>query len=304
MISGKSASCGHRKILSIGVMAALLIGLMPAGGGWARANGASRVSGAFGSVTAQEGSHRRQALAAVKAVRRDSWKYLKVRGVRFDFIDQKNVRAGQALPSRGDDILFHWEFPPSTDISRQAEGALIGLIRHELGHQVFLRRVLPPGKRDSYGSDAPDWLDEAAAIVMETPQMKDQRRVVARMLAAQGKLLPLGDFLAMPHPEAKSAGDRPASASPNGTFAPQNPLQTLVFYSQCQVFTDFLISKTGEAAILRKLADTIGRNEDYVAFLVQEIAIEGGQSSIDDVNSMFLGWVRESTPPGGKGKIG
>ena len=300
MISGKSASRGHRKRVLIGVIAALLIGVMPAGGGWAQTQAALRVSGPFGSVTAQEGSHRRQAVAAVKAVRRESWKYLKVRGVKFQFVDQKSVRAGQALPPRPDEIPFHWQFPPSPDVSRQAEGALIGLLRHELGHQVFLRRVLVPSRRDGYGSDAPDWLDEAAAIVMETPEMKDQRRAMARMLAAQGKLLPLGDFLAMSHPEAKSGVDRLASASPNGTFVPKNPFQTLIFYSQCQVFTDFLISKTGEPDILRKLADAIGRNEDYVAVLVEEIAIGAGQNSLDEINSMFLSWVREHTPPGGK----
>lgn len=299
MISGKSVSRGLGTRVFIAGIAAVLLGAMPAAIGWAQAKAASRVSGPFGSVTADDNSHRRQALAAVRAVRRDSWKYLKVRGVKFQFEDQKSVRAGQAVPPGPDEIPFHWEFPPSPDVSRQAEGALIGLLRHELGHQVFLRRVLVPSSDGTYGSDAPDWLDEAAAIVMETPEMKDQRRAMARMLAAQGKLLPLGDFLAMSHPEAKSGVDRLASASPNGTFVPKNPFQTLIFYSQCQVFTDFLISKSGEPAILRKLADAIGRNEDYVALLMEEIAIGAGQHSLDEVNSMFLLWVREHTAPGG-----
>lgn len=188
MIWGKSASRGYWKILSIGVISAALVGLMPAGAGWARAKPAVRVSGPFGSVTVEESSHRMQALAAVKAVRHESWKYLTVRGVRFQFVDQKIIRAGQAFRSRADEISFPWEFPQSTHLSKEAEGVLISLLWHELGHQVFLRRVLPPGKRGGYGSDAPDWLDEAAAIVMETPEMKDQRRTIAASLATQGKL--------------------------------------------------------------------------------------------------------------------
>lgn len=108
----------------------------------------------------------------------------------------------------------------------------------------------------------------------------------------------------MPHPEARGGGDRLASTSPNKSIEPKNPLRTLILYSQCQIFTDFLISRTGETAILRKLVDKIGRNEDYLTMLVREIAIESGQDTIEDADSMFLRWVQAYAPPEGKAKIG
>lgn len=303
MIDAKPAS---RRLwpFCVGLMISLLSCLAASNVSGAEIPKAVRVSGPFGSITALDDGRARQVLAAVRAVRRDSRRFLGVRGVRFQFLDQDLARLGKPAPGRPDDIPFTWEFPKQGAQSNESSQFLIGLIRHELGHQVFLRRVLVPSSDGTYGSDAPDWLDEAAAIVMETPEMKDQRRAMARMLAAQGKLFPLGDFLAMSHPEAKSGVDRLASASSNGTFVPKNPFQTLIFYSQCQVFTDFLISKSGEPAILRKLADAIGRNEDYVALLMEELAIGAGQHSLDEINSMFLLWVREHTAPGGLEKIG
>lgn len=263
------------------------------GGTSAKADRLLVVSGSFGSVAAENANNRKLALEAVRSVRRDSRKYLMVSGVKFQFRDHDIAAQTKSLPIDVDAIPFSWKFPEGRDLSPEAEGVLIGLIRHELGHQVFLRRVLPPSQGGQYGSDAPDWLDESAAIVMESPRMKNDRRVLARLLARQNMLVPLSEFLVMRHPEAgKGAAQRLADV-PNAIFMSSDPARTLAFYSQCQAFTDFLLSKTGETDILRQLADAVARQEDYVDVVRRNLGISKSEDSMHVLNARFLSWVED-----------
>lgn len=264
------------------------------GGAAAHARGLFVVTGSFGSVAVRDADNRKLALAAVRGVRRDSRKYLKLSGIKFQFREHDIAPAGGSLPRDGPIIPFAWKFPDRAGRSPEAEEVLIGLIRHELGHQVFLRRVLPPSRGGQYGSIAPDWLDESAAILMESPGLKNDRRVLARILAQQNMLVPISDFLVMTHPEAgNGAAQRPAGV-PNAVFLPKEGARTLAFYSQCQAFTDFLLSNTGEIDILRQLADAIARQENYVDVIMSKLGINKAADPMSVLSARFLNWVAEN----------
>jgi hypothetical protein len=98
----------------------------------------------------------------------------------------------------------------SSDVrDRSAQDA--GVVAHELGHIWFRDwydggRPRQPGQRQ-YGSTAPDWLDETAAVLNENDYLTTQRRSgLADLLDAEGpRLRPLAEFLTMAHPTANAA---------------------------------------------------------------------------------------------------
>jgi hypothetical protein len=72
------------------------------------------------------------------------------------------------------------------------------IIPHELGHSVFhayTRFFDSTGRRDGYGSPAPDWLDEAPAVWMESRQRRAMR--LQRIVRSTPSLRTL---VTMPHP--------------------------------------------------------------------------------------------------------
>lgn len=48
-------------------------------------------------------------------------------------------------------------------------------VRHELGH-MWLKGICSTRQATDYGTPAPDWIDEAAAILMEGPEQMERRR--------------------------------------------------------------------------------------------------------------------------------
>lgn len=72
-------------------------------------------------------------------------------------------------------------------------------IRHEVAHLLFLNGVWPStrGRSTRYGGDAPDWLDEAAAVAAESEGLTDARRAAFRKAARASQLIPLGQVSVM-----------------------------------------------------------------------------------------------------------
>jgi hypothetical protein len=85
----------------------------------------------------------------------------------------------------------------------------LSALSHELGHKWFINRY-PHGDMvqtaHAYGGWAPDWLDESAAIAMESDNGKQGRRMRFSNLKPEARI-PLPEFLTMVHPAAKAGRD-------------------------------------------------------------------------------------------------
>jgi hypothetical protein len=85
----------------------------------------------------------------------------------------------------------------------------LSALSHELGHKWFIDRY-PNGDTaqtsHAYGGWAPDWLDESAAIAMESENGKQRRRMRFSNLEPEARI-PLPEFLTMVHPAAQAGRD-------------------------------------------------------------------------------------------------
>lgn len=137
-----------------------------------------------------------------------------------------------------------------------------------------------------YGSDAPDWLDEMAAVLAEDKVMSEGRRShFASMLdggdAARETPYALADYLGMEHPVLEQA-KRLSEAASNGNAANgarlmlvsgeeaakltagSNPIR---FYSQSRVFADFMIASSGDPAIFADIARSMRAGQNFEQWL-------------------------------------
>ena len=164
-----------------------------------------------------------------------------------------------------------------------------GMMPHELGH-LWTHKAFwnAPDNAEGeeaprhYGSPAPDWLDEAAGILLEDAPTTDQRRAHFKTLMAGGFvpavgagidapfLLDLEGFLSREHPglaraatgldTARASGGVAVAFTPAGQTAsgPPNGLETL-FYIQTRAFTDFLIQTSGRQTIIADITAALSQ---------------------------------------------
>ena len=171
-----------------------------------------------------------------------------------------------------------------------------GFVPHELGHQwfkqVFWRNS--PLPLDGYGSAAPDWLDEAAAILMEDEETTRYRRLEfwrlwgragsTESVASRGQLSDLSQMLARRHPAMV------LEASSGPILVPdQDPTDS--FYSQIRLFLDYLIERTGDPAILVPLTEALAGGIAFETWLSTNTA--GLPSSVEAMQEAWSAWLRE-----------
>lgn len=174
---------------------------------------------------------------------------------------------------------------------------LEGALQHEIGHQLFIHAYFG-GEREAAPSDAaiygaagaPDWLDEAAAILTEDAAMAEARRAAfARQVGEAGlsSLTPLAEYLTMAHPGMASAEvaalvERQAAAAggePSATEAAVivvddlDPAQRAgleaegKFYATTRVFADFLLHASDDPSVFGKLAQAANQQREMSAWL-------------------------------------
>lgn len=194
-----------------------------------------------------------------------------------------------------------------------------GMMPHELGHLLFTAAFWPddrsaPGQRPKhYGGPGPDWLDEAAAIVMEDAPTAELRRTQFRDLMrgetvasigpidARPILTDLPGLLDKPHPGLARLQDPnfrppappvPGGASVGVNYRPatggQRPdaLDT-VFYIQIRVFIDYLIETTGRPGVLADIARAAAAGRSMADWLAADGAALGLPASVEALNQ---GW--------------
>ena len=161
-----------------------------------------------------------------------------------------------------------------------------GAIPHELGHAWYRQAYWPnaPHSRDHYGSPGLDWMDEMAAVLMESDplfaQRIDQFADRYRKLRAAGAsaspdiLIDLPSYFVSTHPAAASVKallDKEGLASPT---AKQPGVRVLVgaeaakvggdavrYYQQAAVVSQYLVERTGDPAVFARIGAAFGRGE-------------------------------------------
>ena len=171
------------------------------------------------------------------------------------------------------------------------------ILAHEIGHAMFVATLMPASRPFQYGGDAPDWLDEAVALVMEPPGSLDRRRARFRALAQAGRVPALSHIAVMEHPIFASARLRAAIGALHER-PPAHPVAMALsiddlgvkpedvgdFYALSLGVADFLIALSGDEAALglvaRDIRDT-GAADGWMA------RFEGGGALLD---ARFAAW--------------
>ncbi|WP_231679470.1 MULTISPECIES: hypothetical protein [unclassified Citromicrobium] len=186
-----------------------------------------------------------------------------------------------------------------------------GAIAHEIGHLLFNRYFDGPdtGSADRtarYGSSAPDWLDEAAAVALENDAQTRSRYVAAReAYDADGTVLafPLDTYLSMEHPLLQSAqalktlkrgstGAVMLSGDEADAFLEASGGNPAVFYRQTRMFIDYLMETSGDPRILNSIAQAYRDGGDLSGWLTQSGGENGLPETLDGLEIQFENWAR------------
>ncbi|UUL83174.1 hypothetical protein [Sphingomonas qomolangmaensis] len=177
-------------------------------------------------------------------------------------------------------------------------------LRHEIGHDLFIRYLVPSSRHDQYGGDAPDWLDEMAAVAFEGEELTASRRRDAARFARTGTLIPLNRFFTMTHPEAtaESASTTAESASTTAGPASAPSRQTVRirlavsedtprFYAMGRAFYEFLVDRTKSTAIVAELATAFRKGEPLDRWVLTRTGHEGPPTSLEALDADFRAWI-------------
>ena len=156
----------------------------------------------------------------------------------------------------------------------------VDTLRHGLGHALF-RAVYWPGVDDStsthYGTPAPDWLDEAAALLMEGKALRLQREAyfAEALRRLPSEIVPLADFLRMEHPVTaqarlrKQAQTGPQTDSDIHGTSGSDSHAIMLFYAQSLAFADFLIATSGNHGIHGAISAAEAQGVDFADWLAE-----------------------------------
>ncbi len=223
---------------------------------------------AFGGVIAPTTNDASDAVAAGITVRTAARRYLGLDVPSF-LIAPPALAVKQR--TTGCAFVFAWRF------SRARGGTPLPahVLPHEIGHDLFIRFLVPRRGVDEYGGAAPDWLDEMAAIACEDAAGVAARREEARRHAAEGRLIPLDRLLSMQHPEWRASGAAPQLGGPGQPRSADTP----AFYATVRALFDFLVARTGDDRVIVRLAARVREGSPIGPHYLAQLA--GGSASAD-----------------------
>jgi hypothetical protein len=155
-----------------------------------------------------------------------------------------------------------------------------GTFPHELGHGWFIKAFWPAATAtggDHYGGPAPDWMDETAAVLMESDALAERRRSQFAAIyrgsdaEAKARLLDLGTFLSGGHPALPKLDlpetSRTAVNVLTGEEAARVARVAGSFYLQARLFADYVLDRSGNPAAFRTAADAFAAGKDSAGWL-------------------------------------
>ena len=184
-------------------------------------------------------------------------------------------------------------------------------IRHEIAHLLFINELWPSSLDglEQYGGDAPDWLDEAAAVLAESDEMTADRQAAFVDAVDEGTLKPLQAYLAMPHP-AFGGGDfqamieqaRAASDSDitfiSTTLPEGHVMQAALYYTQTRGWIDFLIETGNDPRIFAQLTEGLKAGSSLQDWLSTNGEQYNLPAQLDQLEAAFVSWSEQAAAEG------
>lgn len=187
-------------------------------------------------------------------------------------------------------------------------------LRHEVGHAMYGAMYWPDAEGSlqvRYGTPAPDWLDEAAAILMEPPEA--QARHLASFIDAakqRPRTIPaLIDFLQAEHPVRSAALSRALARGPKSDSGVQMTVTTGAgfpgldsFYGQSLLLALFLTETSGDPRILVPISSAIAGGATFNQWLASNGERHGLPNDLTALQSLWDTWLQNQVVQRGRGK--
>jgi len=202
-------------------------------------------------------------------------------GVRFAIVEEGNGSLWGDVDASGL-ITYTWSFPHGA--RRFKSRSAVNVLRHEIAHDLFARYMVRTTHFAQYGTDAPDWLDEMAAIAFES----DGQFALRRRDAERYGLLPLSRLLQMDHPERTTK----VIIEDNRSFAngPASSVETAPYYATISLFYKFLTHETGERSIVAELANDFNAGKELDKSLLVRLEYGDNAEALTEMDQNFMAW--------------
>lgn len=174
------------------------------------------------------------------------------------------------------------------------------ILAHELGHLYLIHVFWPDADAQAdtqhYGSPAPDWLDEMAAILMEDEAMTTQRRRQLRDMLRNNpeRILPLEAFFHTHHPLAELA-----TRSKNRvtvTIINDKAIEGEAgFYLQVRALADFLIERGQSPTIFASIAEAFAKQQSFADWLNANGQRYGLPNNMTELEKHWQAWLTKQT---------
>lgn len=177
-------------------------------------------------------------------------------------------------------------------------------LRHEIGHSMYADAFWPEADDTSgehYGSPAPDWLDEAAAILMESVEAQGAHAgsFIATVQASPGSIPPLTEFLEMEHPVRAPAIARQLAQGPRSDSGIQMMVSgdtdasgLITFYGQSLLVGVFLIETSGDPHILAAISTAVAAGNPFPEWLAENGPTHGLPVGLESLQEAWETWSR------------
>lgn len=179
-------------------------------------------------------------------------------------------------------------------------------LRHEVGHAMYAARFWPgsdeAASEPRYGSPAPDWLDEVAAILMESAKSQGARasQYLQALRSSPRDIPPLSQFLQMEHPVREPAlarqlerGARTDSGVKMMVSREADLLAAASFYGQSLLVGMFLIETADDPRVLATISTAIADGLAFADWITEHGASHDLPDSLAALQAAWEDWSRQ-----------
>lgn len=200
---------------------------------------------------------------------------------------------------------------PQIDASL-AKSTQPGVMAHELGHLWYIQAYWTGVAQaaDTYGSAAPDWLDEAAAVLMEREALTETRRTAFhRIWAETPQADAVSALMAETHPAFASGAStaaltegQPAASGPRVMTMSGEEFQRRTgtdinaagaFYTRVRAMLDFIEARTGDHRAIVRLTTHLRAGGTIDDWLAQDPAGRQLGGTVPAADAAFKAWADE-----------